>query len=109
LSLKVSIPHFICCVAAAQGFVQKNRFNSFAPERVSVDAGWFVDGSSYMSAVADALEGAKEEIFIANWWLSPEIYMKRPFVDGDYWRLDKILHRKAVSFCCVLLCHSLGN
>jgi phospholipase D1/2 len=62
-----------------------------------VDAGWFVDGSSYMSAVADALENAKEEIFIADWWLSPEIYMKRPFVDGDYWRLDKILERKAVS------------
>lgn len=89
----------------AQGFVKKNRFNSFAPERLSVDAGWFVDGSSYMSAVADALEGAKEEIFITNWWLSPEIYMKRPFVDGDYWRLDKILQRKAEAGVkvCVLL------
>lgn len=49
-----------------------------------------------MSAVADALENAKEEIFIADWWLSPEIYMKRP-VSDDYWRLDKILERKAVS------------
>jgi phospholipase D1/2 len=64
---------------------------------MSVDASWFVDGSSYMSAVADALEDAKEEIFIADWWLSPEIYMKRPFLDDDYWRLDKILERKAVS------------
>jgi hypothetical protein len=27
--------------------------------------------------------------------------MKRPFVDGDYWRLDKILERKAVSSSCV--------
>lgn len=50
-----------------------------------------------MSAVADALENAKEEIFIADWWLSPEIYMKRP-VSDDYWRLDKILERKAVSY-----------
>lgn len=48
-----------------------------------------------MSAVADALEGATEEIFIADWWLSPEIYMKRPAIDGDYWRLDQILKRKA--------------
>jgi phospholipase D1/2 len=63
-----------------------------------VDASWFVDGSSYMNAVADALEGANEEIFIADWWLSPEINMKRPLVDGDYWRLDKILERKAVSY-----------
>ena len=30
-----------------------------------------------MSAVADALLEAKEEIFIADWWLTPEIYMKR--------------------------------
>jgi phospholipase D1/2 len=62
-----------------------------------MDASWFVDGSSYMNAVADALEVAKEEIFIADWWLSPEIYLKRPFVGSDYWRLDKILQRKAVS------------
>lgn len=48
-----------------------------------------------MAAVADALESATEEIFIADWWLSPEIYMKRPN-NGDYWRLDNILQRKAV-------------
>lgn len=96
-SLQVCILHFIWCVVVAQSFIQKKRFNSFAPERLSVDASWFVDGSSYMNAVADALEGAKEEIFIADWWLSPEIYMKRPLVHGDYWRLDKILQRKAVS------------
>lgn len=56
-----------------------------------------MDGADYMSAVADALENAKEEIFIADWWLSPEIHMKRPMLNGDYWRLDKILQRKAVS------------
>ena len=64
-----------------------------------------MDGADYMSAVADALENAKEEIFIADWWLSPEIYMKRPISNGDYWRLDKILQRKAVSI--VMILHSL--
>lgn len=63
-------------------------------------AHWFVDGASYMNAVADALDSATEEIYIADWWLSPEIYMKRPTIDGDYWRLDRILQRKAVSFFC---------
>ncbi|GBO99754.1 Phospholipase D2 [Eumeta japonica] len=72
-----------------------NPHNSYAPERSDITAQWFVDGSSYMSAVADALEAATEEIYITDWWLSPEIYMKRPAVDGDYWRLDKILLRKA--------------
>lgn len=56
-----------------------------------------MDGASYMESVADAMDKAKEEIFIADWWLSPEIYMKRPVIDGDYWRLDKLLQRKAVS------------
>lgn len=78
-------------------FIQTNPHKSFAPARCPVPATWFVDGSSYMSAVADALEAATEEIFIADWWLSPEIYLKRPVTEGDYWRLDKILERKAVS------------
>ncbi|XP_011261406.2 phospholipase D2 isoform X1 [Camponotus floridanus] len=76
-------------------FIQTNPHNSFAPYRSSIFATWFVDGADYMTAVADALENAKEEIFIADWWLSPEIHMKRPMHNGDYWRLDKILQRKA--------------
>ncbi|XP_023305494.2 phospholipase D2 isoform X1 [Lucilia cuprina] len=79
----------------ARDFTMPNPHNSYAPERSDITAQWFVDGSSYMSAVADALEAATEEIYITDWWLSPEIYMKRPAVDGDYWRLDKILLRKA--------------
>lgn len=49
-----------------------------------------------MSSVGDALENAKEEIFITDWWLSPEIYLKRPAIVADHWRLDKLLQRKAV-------------
>uniref|UniRef100_A0A336MPQ6 Phospholipase n=1 Tax=Culicoides sonorensis TaxID=179676 RepID=A0A336MPQ6_CULSO len=79
----------------ASQFVTANPHNSFAPVRTGISAGWFVDGASYMSCVADALEKAQEEIYIADWWLSPEIYMKRPAIDGFYWRLDKILLRKA--------------
>ncbi|KAH0624158.1 hypothetical protein JD844_007600 [Phrynosoma platyrhinos] len=41
------------------------------------------------------MEAAKEEIFITDWWLSPEIFMKRPVVEGNRWRLDCILRRKA--------------
>lgn len=82
----------------ARDFTFPNPHMSFAPVRTSIRACWFVDGASYMSVVADALEAATEEIYIADWWLSPEIYMKRPAIDGDYWRLDKILQRKAVRF-----------
>uniref|UniRef100_A0A7N6B374 Phospholipase n=1 Tax=Anabas testudineus TaxID=64144 RepID=A0A7N6B374_ANATE len=50
---------------------------------------------TYMEDVADALEEAKEEIFITDWWLSPEIFLKRPVVEGNRWRLDCLLKRKA--------------
>ncbi|XP_078494290.1 phospholipase D1 isoform X2 [Ciona intestinalis] len=72
------------------------RHQSFAPPREDSYAYWFVDGRSYFDAVADAIEEAREEIYITDWWLSPEIYMKRPIVHGDHWRLDKLLKRKAV-------------
>ena len=42
-----------------------------------------------------ALNNAKEEIFIADWWLCPELYLKRPTDDAAQFRLDKILIRKA--------------
>lgn len=63
--------------------------------RSSVKASSFIDGGGYLSAVGDCLEAAKEEIYITDWWLSPEIYLKRP-ITGEYWRLDQILLRKAV-------------
>ncbi|KAK5849809.1 hypothetical protein PBY51_014114 [Eleginops maclovinus] len=88
---------------AIEGFVKKHgaafltdhRFGSFAREEVNIPAKWYVNGKSYMEDVADALEEAKEEIFITDWWLSPEIFLKRPVVEGNRWRLDCILKRKA--------------
>lgn len=79
----------------ARDFTCPNPHMSYAPMRANTQAVWYVDGAQYMAAVADGLEAATEEIYIADWWLSPEIYMKRPALDGDYWRLDKILLRKA--------------
>ncbi|XP_043191252.1 phospholipase D1-like isoform X2 [Amphibalanus amphitrite] len=77
-------------------FVDANRYESFAPVRdCSCRARWYVDGSDYMRDVADAMEAAREEIFITDWWLSPEIFLKRPALDSQYWRLDQILLRKA--------------
>ncbi|KAJ8953089.1 hypothetical protein NQ318_013431 [Aromia moschata] len=81
----------------AREFTQVNPHHSFAPLRTNITASWFVDGATYMSAVADAIENANEEIFITDWWLSPEIYLKRPSIVGDYWQLNKLLERKAKS------------
>uniref|UniRef100_A0A8R1DXK1 Phospholipase n=1 Tax=Caenorhabditis japonica TaxID=281687 RepID=A0A8R1DXK1_CAEJA len=76
-------------------WLQPHRFSSSFPIREKCHAKWFVEAKTYMEYAADMMELAREEIFIADWWLSPEIYMKRPALEGNYWRLDEILKRKA--------------
>uniref|UniRef100_A0A7N5ZXS9 Phospholipase n=1 Tax=Anabas testudineus TaxID=64144 RepID=A0A7N5ZXS9_ANATE len=78
-----------------KAFLRDHRFGSFAQEQENIPAKWYVNGKTYMEDVADALEEAKEEIFITDWWLSPEIFLKRPVVEGNRWRLDCLLKRKA--------------
>jgi phospholipase D1/2 len=68
-----------------------NRFQSFAPSRSQNDAKWYVDGCSYMWAVSVALEEATESIWILDWWLSPELYLRRPPSANPEYRLDKML------------------
>ncbi|EHH24401.1 Phospholipase D2 [Macaca mulatta] len=75
-------------------FLQLHQHDSYAPSRPGTLARWFVNGAGYFAAVADAILRAQEEIFITDWWLSPEVYLKRP-AHSDDWRLDIMLKRKA--------------
>ncbi|KAF7558729.1 hypothetical protein G7046_g5430 [Stylonectria norvegica] len=72
----------------------ENRFHSFAPES-SGNVKWYVDGCSYFWAVSEALEQAKESIFILDWWLSPELYLRRPPSKNERYRLDNMLKAAA--------------
>ena len=56
---------------------------------------WYVDGKDYFWAVSEALEKAKNVIYIEDWWLSPELYLRRPPAENERWRLDRVLKRKA--------------
>ena len=89
--------------SAGKAFIQANPHRSFAPERVNQLAYWFVDGQSHMSAVADVIDKAEEEIFITDWWLSPEVYLKRGSEFSEDYRLDRLLKRKAVSGSSLVL------
>ena len=42
-----------------------------------------------------ALENAKLEIFITDWWLAPEFYLKRPIPKNEDSRVDRVLIRAA--------------
>ena len=74
---------------------ESHRFGSFAPERPGNKIKWYVDGRDYFHAVSIALEAAKEVIYIEDWWLSPELFLRRPPFFNPDWRLDRILKRRA--------------
>ncbi|KAG7516368.1 phospholipase D2-like [Solea senegalensis] len=96
--------HEINRLADSCDYLKVQRFDGFAPPREDTLTKWYVNGRGYFADLADALEKAKEEIFITDWWLSPEVFLKRPATD-NYWRLDEILKRKAEQGVkvCVLL------
>ncbi|KAI5065331.1 hypothetical protein GOP47_0020026 [Adiantum capillus-veneris] len=82
-----------------EGWCHPHRYGSFAPPRGTYDDGseaqWFIDGEAAFNAIALAIEQAKSEIFIAGWWLCPELYLRRPFAEHEQSRLDALLQKKA--------------
>ena len=71
-----------------------------------------IDGHDYFYALSEMLDSARECIFILvcvslslisvvrvtlvkDWWLTPELYLRRPPAYYPEWRLDRILQRKA--------------
>lgn len=73
----------------------QHRYDSFAAQRTGNDAKWYVDGCGYMWAVSRALEQATESIWILDWWLSPELYLRRPPSNNEEYRLDRMLQAAA--------------
>ncbi|KAI9464976.1 phospholipase D [Lactarius psammicola] len=80
-------------VAAASPFAASNRFGSFAPIRLNVAAQWLVDGRDYFWNLSRAMLLAKDTIYIHDWWLSPELSLRRPGMPK--YRLDMLLEKKA--------------
>jgi len=76
-------------------WARKQRFASFAPVRSNAWARWLVDGRDHMWQVSRAIDNAKDFVYIHDWWLSPELYMRRPAAISQKWRLDRLLQRKA--------------
>ena len=77
------------------GSAPKHRFDSFAGPQEGNDVKWYVDGCGYFWAVSVALEQAKESIWILDWWLSPELYLRRPPAKNEKYRLDRMLQAAA--------------
>ncbi|KAK4174526.1 hypothetical protein QBC36DRAFT_38740 [Triangularia setosa] len=87
--------HEKACDEKRTRIAESHRFDSFFPERDGNMVKWYVDGRDYFWAVSVALEKAKETIYIADWWLSPELFLRRPPYFNQEWRLDQVLKRRA--------------
>ncbi|KAG8466860.1 hypothetical protein KFE25_008239 [Diacronema lutheri] len=46
--------------------------------RVPTEAAWLVDGGAYFAAVHAAISGAQHTVLIADWWLTPTLFLLRP-------------------------------
>uniref|UniRef100_A0A8B9D413 Phospholipase n=1 Tax=Anser cygnoides TaxID=8845 RepID=A0A8B9D413_ANSCY len=49
-------------------FLTEHRFGSYAAVQENTLAKWYVNAKCYFEDVANAMEAAKEEIFITDWW-----------------------------------------
>ncbi|CCF55777.1 hypothetical protein KAFR_0A03420 [Kazachstania africana CBS 2517] len=74
---------------------QSHRFSSFAPVRTNAFCKYLVDGRDYFWALSDAILMAEDVIYIHDWWLSPEVYLRRPVNGNQEFRLDRLLKKKA--------------
>lgn len=74
---------------------REHRFGSFAPVRKNCFCKFLVDGRDYFWSLSEALMMAEDVIYIHDWWLSPELYMRRPVEGNQGYRLDRILKAKA--------------
>ncbi|GAA5896328.1 uncharacterized protein JCM6883_006870 [Sporobolomyces salmoneus] len=72
-----------------------HRFESFAGPREGNEVKWYISGHDYFYALSELLENAKETIWILDWWLTPEMYLRRPPAKHEDFRLDRLLLRKA--------------
>lgn len=74
-------------------YIVENRFKSFAPVRDNTFCKYYIDGEEYFHDVCDALLSAQSEVFITDWWLSPELHLKRPvsLTKNTYTRIDRVL------------------
>ena len=55
-----------------------NEYQSFASQKSNCGAKWFVDAANYFDYLYSKLIEAEESVFITDWFLSPELALKRP-------------------------------
>ena len=70
--------------------IKNNKYKSYTNEKKNNYANWFIDGKDYFEDLYEKLMEAQKTIFITDWWLSPEVWLRRPILESDYSKGSKI-------------------
>jgi len=84
-------------------WVERDRFNFNADYTGSMTtqgshsalAQWFTTPQDLWEEIYESLLNAETQVFIAGWWISPEIFLKRPGLKYPESRLDAVLEKIA--------------
>ena len=74
--------------------ITNNKYQSFTSQKNNCGAKWFVDGHDYFEYLHKQLINATESVFITDWFLSPELALKRPFNYNNFVGEKNILEMK---------------
>jgi len=61
----------------------------------SAMAQWFTTPQDLWEEIYESLLAAEDQVFMAGWWISPEIFLKRPGLKFPESRLDAVLEKIA--------------
>ena len=62
----------------------ENKYNAYANAKKLNLCQWFSDGKDYFEDLFQKLMEAKSSIYITDWWMSPEVFLRRPVCDKIY-------------------------
>ena len=61
-----------------------NKYSAYANMKRFNLCHWFSDGKDYFEDLFQKLMDAKSSIYITDWWMSPEVFLRRPVYDKIY-------------------------
>ena len=66
-----------------------NRYEAYTYAKRYNLCHWFCDGKSYFDDLYEKLMNAEKCIYITDWWMSPEVFLKRPVEEKIYIEMSK--------------------
>ena len=64
--------------------ITNNEYQSFTCQKQNCGAKWFVDAKNYFEYLLQQLLKANESVYITDWFLSPELALRRPISYDEY-------------------------